>query len=192
MHATLCTPCALSKGGVIAARPDSCAASRRRRRNAHLAVAVPAKAARTGRERPAQSLIRATAFVLVPAKGVDRLFAFRFCGKQWPPEASRAALGQSRPAAGPRHLAFDRKLCIVWVCNELDGWITTYRSEGERQPDSTAGHHHTAMRFHGRQYEGSLPSRAKAARSIAAIAATMASQRTPQAGLANASDRSGC
>lgn len=39
---------------------------------------------------------------------------------------------QSRPRAGPRHLAFHPTLPIVWVLNELDSTTTTYRWVGAR------------------------------------------------------------
>jgi 6-phosphogluconolactonase (cycloisomerase 2 family) len=66
-------------------------------------------------------------FVLVPDKGLDRVFVFRFdaaTGKLTPTEQGAV---KSRPGAGPRHLAFHPKLPIVWVLNELDSTIATYR-----------------------------------------------------------------
>jgi 6-phosphogluconolactonase len=71
-------------------------------------------------------------FVLVPDKGLDRVFVFRFdaaSGKLSPAEPDSV---KSRPGAGPRHLAFHPKLPIVWVLNELDSTMTTYRWDGER------------------------------------------------------------
>lgn len=66
-------------------------------------------------------------FVLVPDKGLDRVFVF-----QWDVTAGMltpTAQGsvQSRPGAGPRHLAFHPRLPVVWVLNELDSTIATYR-----------------------------------------------------------------
>ena len=71
-------------------------------------------------------------FVLVPDKGLDRVFVFRFeasNGRLTPAEPDSV---KSRPGAGPRHLAFHPKLPIVWVLNELDSTTTTYRWDGER------------------------------------------------------------
>ncbi len=71
-------------------------------------------------------------FVLVPDKGLDRVFVFRFDagnGRLTPAEPDSV---KSRPGAGPRHLAFHPKLPIVWVLNELDSTTTTYRWDGER------------------------------------------------------------
>ena len=69
-------------------------------------------------------------FVLVPDKGLDRIFVFHFDasnGRLTPAEPNSI---QSRPGAGPRHLAFHPKLPIVWVLNELDSTTTTYRWDG--------------------------------------------------------------
>jgi 6-phosphogluconolactonase len=68
-------------------------------------------------------------FVLVPDKGLDRVFVFHF------DQGSLSAVPNSvktRPGAGPRHLAFHPKLSIVWVLNELDSTIATYGWDTER------------------------------------------------------------
>ena len=64
--------------------------------------------------------------MLVPDKGLDRVFVFRFdaaAGRLTPTEQGSV---QSRPGAGPRHLMFHPKLPIVWVLNELDSTTATY------------------------------------------------------------------
>jgi 6-phosphogluconolactonase len=71
-------------------------------------------------------------FVLVPDKGLDRVFVFRFdaaTGRLAPTEQGSV---KSRPGAGSRHLAFHPKLPIVWVLNELDSTIATYQFDTER------------------------------------------------------------
>jgi 6-phosphogluconolactonase len=71
-------------------------------------------------------------FLLVPDKGLDRVFAFRFdaaTGRLAPTEQGSV---KSRPGAGSRHLAFHPKLPIVWVLNELDSTIATYQFDTER------------------------------------------------------------
>jgi 6-phosphogluconolactonase len=71
-------------------------------------------------------------FVLVPDKGLDRVFVFRFdaaTGRLAPTDQGSV---KSRPGAGSRHLAFHPKLPIVWVLNELDSTIATYRFDTER------------------------------------------------------------
>ena len=71
-------------------------------------------------------------FVLVPDKGLDRVFVFRFdaaSGRLSPAEPDSV---KTRPGAGPRHLAFHPKLPIAWVLNELDSTVATYRWDAER------------------------------------------------------------
>lgn len=69
-------------------------------------------------------------FVLVPDKGLDRVFVFRFDGVNG--HLSEPDSVKTRPGAGPRHLAFHPKLPIVWVLNELDSTTATYRWDPER------------------------------------------------------------
>jgi len=71
-------------------------------------------------------------FVLLPDKGLDRVFVFRFdaaSGRLSPAEPGSV---ETRPGAGPRHLAFHPTLPIVWVLNELDSTTATYRWDAER------------------------------------------------------------
>ena len=66
-------------------------------------------------------------FVLIPDKGLDQVFVFRFdpaTGQLTPAEPGSV---QSRSAAGPRHLAFHPTLPVVWVLNEMGNTVTTYR-----------------------------------------------------------------
>lgn len=65
--------------------------------------------------------------VVVPDKGLDRLFVFTL-------DTSRGALVpadppfvRTRSGAGPRHLAFNPRLPYAYVVNELDSTVTTYR-----------------------------------------------------------------
>lgn len=93
-------------------------------------------------------------FVLVPDKGLDRIFVFRF-------DAATGRLSpephfvKSRPGAGPRHLVFHPTLPIVWVLNELDSTAATYGWDAARGtlssiqvvttlPRTFAGHSTTA------------------------------------------------
>jgi 6-phosphogluconolactonase len=68
-------------------------------------------------------------FVLVADKGLDRVFVFRFNASSGQLAPTEAGSVQTRPGAGPRHLAFHPKLPVVWVLNELDSTTTTYRWE---------------------------------------------------------------
>ena len=71
-------------------------------------------------------------FVLVPDKGLDRVFVFRFDGATGRLTPTEQGSVKSRPGAGSRHLAFHPKLPIVWVLNELDSTIATYKFDTER------------------------------------------------------------
>jgi len=71
-------------------------------------------------------------FVLVPDKGLDRVFVFRFDGVDGRLSPAEPASVKTRPGAGPRHLAFHPKLPIVWVLNELDSTTETYRWDAAR------------------------------------------------------------
>jgi 6-phosphogluconolactonase len=69
-------------------------------------------------------------FVLVPDKGLDRVFVLRFDAAQGRLSLAEAAPARMRPGAGPRHLAFHPTLPIVFVVNELDSTIATCRWDG--------------------------------------------------------------
>lgn len=63
-------------------------------------------------------------WVLVPDKGVDRVFVFRFEDGRLTPAAQ--AFAQAREGAGPRHLAFHPTQPWAYVINELDSTVTAY------------------------------------------------------------------
>jgi len=64
-------------------------------------------------------------FVLVPDKGLDRVFSFRFENGRLSP--AEPAFVVSREAAGPRHLAFHPSGAYAYVVNELDSTVTACR-----------------------------------------------------------------
>jgi 6-phosphogluconolactonase len=71
-------------------------------------------------------------FVLVPDKGLDRVFIFRFdpaSGRLSPTEQGSVA---ARSGYAPRHMAFHPALPAVWVLDEIGSAITTYHWDGER------------------------------------------------------------
>lgn len=83
-------------------------------------------------------------FVIVPDKGFDRTFFFRFQhGRLSPTEQGFVA---SAPGAAPRHAAFHPRLPALYVNNELDSTVTVFDWAAgratERQVISalTAGH----------------------------------------------------
>ena len=70
-------------------------------------------------------------FVLVPDKGLDRVFVFSFDAAAGTLAPTVQGAATSRPGAGPRHLAFHPALPVVWVLNELDSTVTTCRFDGD-------------------------------------------------------------
>ena len=64
-------------------------------------------------------------FVVVPDKGLDRVFSFRFADGTLTPAAVPFVV--TREGAGPRHLAFHPTRAFAYVVNELDSTVTTYR-----------------------------------------------------------------
>ena len=66
-------------------------------------------------------------FILVPDKGLDRVFVFRLdasAGKLVPADPPYVA---TRPGAGPRHVDFHPTLPYAYVINELDSTVAAYR-----------------------------------------------------------------
>jgi 6-phosphogluconolactonase (cycloisomerase 2 family) len=71
-------------------------------------------------------------FVLVPDKGLDRVFVFSFdpaTGKLTPTVQGSIA---ARTGSGPRHAAFHPTLPVVWVLNEISSTVVTYFWDAER------------------------------------------------------------
>jgi 6-phosphogluconolactonase (cycloisomerase 2 family) len=67
--------------------------------------------------------------VIVPDKGLDRVFSFRFEGGALIPAPSPFVV--TREGAGPRHVAFHPRKALAYVVNELDSTVTTYRLRPE-------------------------------------------------------------
>ena len=65
-------------------------------------------------------------FVLVPDKGFDRVFVFRFDAASGKLSAAEPAAAKARAGSGPRHAAFHPALPLAWVVNELASSVTTY------------------------------------------------------------------
>ena len=71
-------------------------------------------------------------FVVVPDKGLDRVFVFRFDANSG--ELSPTAQGSAvaRSGSGPRHACFHPTLPVLWVLNEIGSTLTTYWWDAER------------------------------------------------------------
>jgi 6-phosphogluconolactonase len=70
-------------------------------------------------------------FVLVPDKGLDRIFVFRFDASTGSLLPAAMPSVKTREGAGPRHIAFHPLLPCAYVINELDSTVTTYRFDAE-------------------------------------------------------------
>jgi 6-phosphogluconolactonase (cycloisomerase 2 family) len=63
-------------------------------------------------------------YVIVPDKGFDKTFLFRFAAGRIDP--SEQASIASKPGAAPRHTTFHPSLPILYVNNELDSTVTVF------------------------------------------------------------------
>ncbi len=68
-------------------------------------------------------------FVIVPDKGLDRVFSFRFEAGRLAP--AQVPFVQAREGAGPRSLVFHPRRPVAYVVNELDSTVTTYGFDAE-------------------------------------------------------------
>lgn len=64
-------------------------------------------------------------YVVVPDKGLDRVFSFLFKNGKLSPAAIPFA--SARESSGPRHLAFHPHRPLAYAVNELDSTVTAYR-----------------------------------------------------------------
>lgn len=64
-------------------------------------------------------------FVVVPDKGIDRVFVFRFDARKGRLTPAGREYMEARDGSGPRHVAFHPVLPVAWVLNELDSTVTT-------------------------------------------------------------------
>jgi 6-phosphogluconolactonase (cycloisomerase 2 family) len=71
-------------------------------------------------------------FILVPDKGLDRIFVFRLDPASGKLIAEEQSSVDTRSGAGPRHVDFHPRLPYVYAINELDSTITTYRFDRAR------------------------------------------------------------
>lgn len=71
-------------------------------------------------------------FIVVPDKGLDRIFVFRLHAATGKLVANNPPSVATREGAGPRHIAFHPSLPYAYVINELGSTMTTYRYDGGR------------------------------------------------------------
>jgi 6-phosphogluconolactonase (cycloisomerase 2 family) len=65
--------------------------------------------------------------VVVPDKGLDRLFVFRLDATKGVLVPADPPSVKTRSGAGPRHIAFNPRLPYAYVINELDSTVAAYR-----------------------------------------------------------------
>jgi 6-phosphogluconolactonase (cycloisomerase 2 family) len=70
-------------------------------------------------------------FVIVPDKGLDRVFVFRFDAATGRLSPSTQGAVAARAGSGPRHAAFHPRLPFAWVVNEISSSITTCSWDAE-------------------------------------------------------------
>ena len=75
--------------------------------------------------------------ILIPDKGLDKIFAFRLDAEEGKLLPAEAAETTAREGAAPRHITFHPSKPFAYVDNELDSSITTYsynKKNGELKP----------------------------------------------------------
>ncbi len=71
-------------------------------------------------------------FVIVPDKGLDRVFVFRFDPNSGQLSPTAQGSGAARSGAGPRHACFHPTLPVLWVLNEINSSVASYYWDAER------------------------------------------------------------
>jgi 6-phosphogluconolactonase len=71
-------------------------------------------------------------FVVVPDKGLDRIFVFRLHAASGKLVANNPPSVATRAGAGPRHIAFHPRLPVAYVIDELGSSMTTYQYDAAR------------------------------------------------------------
>jgi 6-phosphogluconolactonase len=71
-------------------------------------------------------------FVVIPDKGLDRIFVFGFDAATGKLTPTAQGSGVARSGSGPRRVAFHPRLPVVWVLNEINSTLATWYWEAER------------------------------------------------------------
>lgn len=71
-------------------------------------------------------------FIVVPDKGLDRVFVFQFDASAGRFLPNNPASEQARPGAGPRHVVFHPCKPFAYVNDELASTVTTYHFDQDR------------------------------------------------------------
>ena len=70
-------------------------------------------------------------YLIVPDKGLDRVFTYRFDADRGVLAPGEAPFVQVRPGAGPRHIAFHPSEPYAFVAHELDASVGAYRYDAQ-------------------------------------------------------------
>ncbi len=70
--------------------------------------------------------------LIVPDKGLDRIFSYTFDAGRGELAPGEAPFVQVRPGAGPRHIAFHPTAPFAYVAHELDASVGAYRYDAAR------------------------------------------------------------
>lgn len=70
-------------------------------------------------------------WVVVPDKGLDRIFVYRFDAQRGKLLPAPYPFVATRSGAGPRHVAFHPRLPVVYAVNELDSTVAMYRFDNQ-------------------------------------------------------------
>jgi 6-phosphogluconolactonase (cycloisomerase 2 family) len=71
-------------------------------------------------------------FLVVPDKGLDRTFVFRFDSKSGALTPTAQGSSVARSGSGPRHACFHPNLPVLWVLNEINSTVATCYWDAER------------------------------------------------------------
>ena len=77
-------------------------------------------------------LDRSGRFIVVPDKGLDKVFVYRLDAASGKLLANDPPSVKARSGVAPRHIDFHPGMPYAYVINELESTITTYRFDGER------------------------------------------------------------
>jgi 6-phosphogluconolactonase (cycloisomerase 2 family) len=71
-------------------------------------------------------------FVVVPDKGLDRVFVFGFDPAKGKLTPTAQGAGAARTGSGPRHAVFHPARPVLWVLNEISSTVSAWHWDAER------------------------------------------------------------
>jgi 6-phosphogluconolactonase len=92
---------------------------------------IPAQIIAAGKNSHAICIDRSNRFVFVPALGSDEIFQLQFDPKTSNLTCNDPSTYFLKSGTGPRHLAFSKNNCFVYVLGEISGSISTFSMDQE-------------------------------------------------------------